>query len=370
VSGYLKVQNVDIGDRVKRGQVLATVDVPELEKQVQRDVSALEQARARVQQMEARVATARADLEAARAAVVQAEAGYKSAGAARRFREQQLKRMQSLFKLESIDERLVDEKTEQRDAALEAERAAYAAILTSKAQEAAAAAKIRQADADVLEARAEVKVAQSELDKAQVRVHFATLVAPFDGVVTQRSLFPGDFVRAATEGGAHVPLLTVQRTDRMRVVVQVPDHDVPYTDKGDPAVVEIDALPGQKFQAQVSRVAQSEDPDTRLMHVEIDLPNPTGKIRNGMYGKVTIILEKSEMLSVPSSCLVGRGAEDGRASVFVVRDGLARLTPVQIGADNGLEVSVSTGLKVEDEVILRPGRGIRDGMPVVPLAER
>src|SRR5262249_30321052 len=200
------------------------------------------------------VDSAQADLLAAKAAVVQAEATAKSKAAERRFREQQLKRMQDLFALKSIDERLVDEKTEQRDAAREAEQAAKAAVETSRAQVAAADARIHQAEADVLEAQASVKVAEAELEKAQVLVRFGTIHAPFDGVVTQRSVFPGDFIRAASEGSLHLPLLTVQRTDRMRVIVQVPDRDVPYTDPGDPAVVEIDALPEKKFPAKVSRL--------------------------------------------------------------------------------------------------------------------
>jgi RND family efflux transporter MFP subunit len=365
VSGYLKQQTVDIGDRVKRDQVLLKVDVPELEKQVQRYTSLLDQARARVNQMRARVASARADKQAAQAAVVQAQATAKSAAATLRFRQQQLQRMKDLFALQSIDERLVDEKTEQRDAALEAERAAQAAVLTANAQVAAAQAKIDQAEADVVEAEAEVKVARAELEKTQVLVQYSTIVAPFDGVVTQRNFFPGDFVKAATEGGSAVPLLTVQRTDLMRVVVQIPDRDVPYADPGDPGVVEIDALPGQKFPAKIARIASSEDPDTRLMRVELDVPNPNGQIRNGMYGRVTIVLDKAaDQLSLPSSCLVGRSA-DGKAKVFVVRDGHARLTPIEVGADNGLQVAVLRGLRETDEVIDHAGTGIADGAAVV-----
>src|SRR5262249_37890021 len=213
--------------------------------------------------------------------------------------------------------------------------------------------------ADVEVANAEVKVAQAELEKAQVFVQFATIVAPFDGVVTARNFNPTDFVRAASEGGSHLPLLTVQRTDLMRVVVQIPDRDVPYCDPGDPAVVEIDALPGQKLPAKVSRIARSEDQDSRLMHVEIDLPNPAGKICNGMYGRVTILIDKSDLLGVPSSCLVGR-SQEGKGSVYVVRDGRAHLVPVRVGADNGLQIGLQGGLTPEDEVILHPGGEVKD----------
>lgn len=364
VSGYLKTLNVDIGDRVKKGQVLAIVDVPELEQQVQRYSAMLEQARARVLQMEARVVSSKAELDAAKTMVPQAEATAKSKAAELRFRQKQLERMRDLFATKSIDERLVDEKTEQRDSAREAEIAATEMVTSVKARVASTAAKIEQAEADVQEAKAEVKVAQAELERAQVFVRFATVTAPFDGVVTLRNFFPGDFVRAANEGGAHTALLTVQRTELMRVVVNIPDRDVPYCDPGDTAVIEIDALPGRKFQAKVSRIARSEDRDTRLMHIEIDLPNPDGKISNGMYGKVTILLEKSELFSIPSSCLVGK-AQDGKGNVYVVKNGQSHLIPVTIAADNGLQAAIQTGLSANDDVILRPGSGLGEGATVI-----
>jgi RND family efflux transporter MFP subunit len=365
VSGYLQKQTVDIGDKVKRGQLLIKVDVPELEKQIQRNMAMIEQGRARVNQMQARVATAEAEKKAAQATVFQAEATAKSAAAALRFREQQLQRYKDLFALKSIDERLVDEKTEQRDAALEAERAAQAAILTAHAQVTATDAKIQQAHADVKEAEAQIHVAQAELEKAQVLVQYSTIVAPFDGVITQRSLFVGDFVRSAGNSGSRGPLLTVQRTDLFRVVVQIPDRDVPYCDPGDQALVEIDALPGKKFPAKVCRIADSEDPDTRLMRVEIDVPNAQGALRNGMYGRVTIILDKAlDQLSIPSSCLAGR-SQDGKASVYVVQDGKAHLLSIEVGPDNGLRVAVLRGLRRRDEVIQNPGSDITEGTPVV-----
>lgn len=364
VSGYLKTLNVDIGDRVKKGQVLAVVDVPELEQQVKRCASLVDQARARVLQMQARVISCKAELDAAKTMIPQAESTAKSKAAELRFRQKQLERMRDLFATKSIDERLVDEKTEQRDSAREAEIAANEMVISVKARVASTAAKIQQADADVQEAEAEVKVAQAELERAQVYVRFATVCAPFDGVVTLRNFFPGDFVRAANEGGAHTALLTVQRTELMRVEVNIPDRDVPYCDPGDTAVIEIDALPGRKFQAKVSRIARSEDRDTRLMHVEIDLPNPDGKISNGMYGKVTILLEKSDHFSVPSSCLVGK-SQDGKGSVYVVTNGKSHLIPVTIAADNGLQAAILSGLSANNDVILRPGSGLGEGTAVI-----
>jgi RND family efflux transporter MFP subunit len=313
--------------------------------------------------MNAHVVSAKAELEAARAAVPQAEANAKSKAAELRFRDKQLRRMKDLFATKSIDERLVDETMERADAAREAQIAAAEGVTSAKAKFAAEAAHIQAADADVAEADAEVKVAQAELERAQVIVSFATISAPFDGVVTQRSIFPGDYVKAASESGAHAPLLTVHRTDRMRVVVQVPDRDVPYCDPGDPATVEIDALPGEKFPGKVARIGRSEDPETRLMHVEIDLPNPTGKICHGMYGRVTILLEKSQLFALPASAVVGK-TQGGRGKVFVVRGGQAHVVPVVIGSDNGVSIGIVSGVTQADEVILQPSGDLSEGTPV------
>jgi RND family efflux transporter MFP subunit len=364
-SGYLKTLNVDIGDSVKKGQVLAEVAVPDLRKQVDQYRAAVKQAKARVDQMTAGIASALADVEAARAAVPQAEALAKSKAAELRFREQQLKRMRDLLALRSVDERLVDEKTEQRDAAREAQIGAQEGVRSAKAQVTAMDAKVAKAHADKAEAEAEVDVTKALLEKAEVQVEFATIKAPFDGLITERNYFRNDFVRSANESGTHLPLLTVQRTDRFRVVVQIPDRDVPFARPGEAATVEMDALPGEQFPGTLARVSRSEDPQTRLMHVEIDLLNPKGKIADGMYGRVTIILEKSNMLAVPPSCLVGT-VHEGKGKVFVVRDGRAHLVTIQVGANTGVRLGIVSGLKPSDRVIVQPDSSIEDGMAVTP----
>jgi HlyD family secretion protein len=364
VSGYLKTLNVDIGDVIERGKPLAVVDVPELEKEVQRRSAALDQASARVSQMKSHVVSAKAELEAAKASVPQAEANAKSKAAELRFRDKQLRRMKDLFATKSIDERLVDESMERADSAREAQISAEEGVISAKAKVAAVAAQIEAAVADVAEAEAEVKVARAELERSQVFVKFATITAPFDGVVTERNVFPGDYVKAASEG-AHAPLLMVQRTDRMRVVVQIPDRDVPFCDRDDPATVEIDALPGEKFPGKVARISKSEDPETRLMHVEIDLLNPTGKIAHGMYGRVTILLEKSHLYALPASAVVNK-TQGGKGKVFVIRGGQARLVPVVIGSDNGVRIGVVSGVSEGDQVIARPSSELSEGTPVQP----
>lgn len=290
VPGFLKKQTVDIGDRVKSGQVLAVVDTPELESQLKHDRAALDKARARLQRARARISRADADLETAKLSVLQADEMVKSAAASVRYSDLKVKRLEVLFKNNSIEAKILDEAKDRHEVAV-GERSAKAAVATAKSQVVAAKAKIEEAKADVAIEEAGVVAAQANLEKSQVLLSSATISAPFDGVITQRHSIPGDFIRTANQGG-NEPLLTVQRVDKMRVIVAIPDRDVPFVDAGDAVELEIDALPGRKWSAKVSRIASFEDPKTRTMRVEIDLPNPTGHICSGMYGRVTIVFEK------------------------------------------------------------------------------
>jgi RND family efflux transporter MFP subunit len=363
VSGYMKTEAVDIGDKVKRGDVLIVIDVPELQKLCKKWQAAIEQAKARVKQAEAHLITAQADVKAAQAKVVQARANRKSAHAWQVYCNLKLKRYQDLASTNSVEFKLVEEAQEYLDAAIEKENAAEAAISTAQADVESAQAKIDQANADIDSAKADVGVAAAESERAQVMVDFATIRSPYDGFITQRSLLPGDFVKAGSEGSGITPLLTVERTDKMRVVVQIPDRDVPYCDPGDEATIEIDALPDVKIPAKVSRIARSEDPQTKLMRVELDVPNKSGKLRQGMYGWVTVVLDpESEQLSIPSNCLVGK-AQDGKGSVYVVEDGHAKLRSIHYGYDNGERVAV-TGLTPRDFIITQAPPSLHDGAAV------
>ncbi|HEX4131029.1 MAG TPA: efflux RND transporter periplasmic adaptor subunit [Pirellulales bacterium] len=364
VSGYLKEQHVDIGDRVKQGEVLATLDVPELVEAQSRAAAEVDQARAQVSQAEAQIRAAQADFEAAQATVTQTRAEMGRSQAYAVFREKQYERVKHLFDLKSIDERLVDEKDDERQAAHAAELAAQAAIVTSQAQQVSAGAKIERAKADLVDAQAKVRVAEAALRQATVLVDYTQIVSPYDGVITKRTFHRGDFIRAPQEGGSQA-LLVVQRTDVLRVVVQVPDTDVPYVNPGDRAIIKIDALPGIKFEGKVSRTADSEDPLTRSMRTEIDLPNPKNLLRSGMYGQVTIELEPGSgaAMTIPSECLVGKVAA-GTGAVFVARDGRAVRTQVAVGKDNGIRVEVLNGLSPTDQVIVSSQGALTDGMPV------
>ena len=323
-SGYLKEQSVDIGSHVHRGDVLAVIDSPELIKDVDQKQAALEQSQAQLLQAEARVATAKADQLSAAAAVAQAEADIDKTKAYAAFREKQYNRIFDLFKLKSVDERLVDEKMDEMEAARAAERLSLAGVASAKALAVAAAARVDQANADVTDAKANIQVAAAALAKAEVLASYLKIISPYDGVVTERHFFRGDFIRSADQ--TESPLLAVDRIDKMRVVVQVADTDAPYTHAGDETVTRIPALPGMEFTGKVSRIADAQDRESRTMRTEIDLENPDNLLRQGMFGRTIIRLGSlKNALRIPSSCLVGDVSE-GEGKIYVVRDGRRALS--------------------------------------------
>ena len=362
-SGYMKTQDVDIGSRVKKGQVLAVLDVPKEEAAAGESEALLELAKVRARQAEANVKSMEADRDTAIATVAQTEADTARLVANLRLAQAHYARVNSLHQLKAVDENYLDERRRDLEAAEAAERTAHLTVRTAKAKLAGAAAKIEQARVDVAEAEASVRVAAARLARARVDLGYARVVAPFDGVVTRRNFHPGSFIRSASDGG-QPPLLTVTRVDLMRVVVRVPDRDVVLAGPGDPATLTIDGLEGRTFRGVVSRVASSEDPTTRTMRLEIDLPNPDGLLREGMYGRASIGLEPpSRRLTVPVACVLDRSGK-GRGVVQVVREGKVRRVGVRLGADNGTLVEVDTGLGPDDVVILRSSLPLDEGMAV------
>ncbi len=362
-SGYLKTQDVDIGSRVKKGEVLAVLDVPREENAVSEAAALLEQAKIRARQAEAKVKSMDADRDTAAAAVAQTEGDIGRLSAKLRYANAQYARSKSLYDQKAVDKRLVDEHLLDFESADAAEKTAHLAVATSKSQLAGAAAKIEQAKVDVSEAEAAVSVAETRFAKARVDLSYAKIVAPFDGVVTHRNFHPGAFIRSASDG-SQLPLITVARVDLMRVVVRVPDRDVVLVDPGDPVTLTIDGLEGCTFQAKIARIASMEDPTSRTMRVEIDLPNPDGRLREGMYGRASIGLEAtSTRMTVPVLCVLDRSGK-GRGVVQVIREGKVHRVKVELGADNGTLVEVSSGLSPADVVVFRSSLPLEEGMAV------
>ena len=364
VSGFLRGQTVDIGDTVERGQVIARVFAPEIQQQVEQTAAAVEQARAGVVQAEAMVTVAQAEVAAAEAEVKEREARVGEYVARRKYRQKEFIRYNELATTRVIDQRAADEKQDDFESAKAGEDVAIAAVQTAKGRLAKALAAVEKAEADVQGARANLRVAEAKQAAAQIFEEYTRLTAPFNGTVTERNYHDGDFIRAAESGGETPPIWMITRNDLMRVIIQVPDRDVPYVDRGDPAVVHVDSLGAEEFRGVVTRYSAMQSSFDRAMRVEVDLPNPSGRLHDGMYGNVTIQLEPpTDVLAVPSPSVFENNGH-GKGAVYVVRDGNARRTDVRVGRDNGLVAEIRSGLSEADDVVVSYSGSIEDGSDV------
>lgn len=369
VSGYLVRQVVDIGSVVKKGQVLAEIDAPELLKDELHAVASLEQAKAQVRQMEAHLTAAKAELAAAKILIDQRQAEVKRAKANLGYREKQHARIKELADARAVDLKLLDEQFDQLESAQAWRDAALVGVQTAMADVESKQAKVLQADADLAAARANLNVADATLQKARVFVEFTRIRSHYDGVVTTRNYHEGDYIQAASHGD--LPLLVVHRIDLMRVVVQVPDTDVPFCRPGDLAELMVSTLPQVKFPVyRVSRTSRSQDQKTRTMQIEVDVPNDKGLLQDGMYGLVTVHFKKFQQegpkascaaVCVPSSAL---RRESDKTVAYVVRNGCVHPVAVDVGNDDGSCIEVLSGLQPGDEVVNHPGPQLHDGVAV------
>jgi multidrug efflux pump subunit AcrA (membrane-fusion protein) len=243
--GYVSQINVDIGDHVKKGQVLAVIEEPELEAQFDKAQAVVQQAKAALEVAKRQLAGMQADLA---------------------LQQVTLKRQKELFAGKAATAQTLDE-TQAK------ERVSNANVETGKA-------KITSAEADLEAAKAEVQ-------KLQALLQYDKVVAPFDGVVTKRLVNPGDLVQAVTSTRTS-PLFTCEELDVVRVLADAPEASVAGIRPGLPADVELYGPGGITVHGTVTRIATALNPATRTMRVEIDLPNPDGKLVPGMYAQVTL----------------------------------------------------------------------------------
>jgi RND family efflux transporter MFP subunit len=251
-AGYVSQINYDIGDHVKKGEVLALIDNPELQ----------------------------AQFEKAQAAVAQT-------GAALEVAKRQLAGMEADVALQRV--------TLERQKELFAGKAATAQTLDeARAKEGVASAALETGKAKIALAEADLRSAKAEADRLQALVQYDRIVAPFDGVVTRRLVNPGDLVQSATATRT-APLFTFQKIDVVRVVADAPEAHAAAIRPGTPAEVKLFDAGETTIKGTVTRVANAVDPATRTMRVEIDFPNPDEKLQPGMYARVTLGLEPRKL---------------------------------------------------------------------------
>jgi RND family efflux transporter MFP subunit len=364
-SGYLETVNVDIGDKVRMGQVLAEIWIPEMEQQRVHKEALLEKSRAEYAQADAAVMAAESLLEAAKARVNEANSQVARYVADVKYRKIDYERHLQLFNERALQRDIVDEKSSRHEAAQAAEAASRSAALTAKANLLVEEAKLRQAQADLLGAKARIKVAQAELDHVSVLLRYSKITAPYDGVITKRFFHPGAFIKSASEGNSS-PLFHLSNVDRVRIVADVPEADSSWVKAGQPATFRVDALRGQQFQGKVARFADALDTDSRTMRAEVALDSHPAGLRAGMYGSVTITLaDQDDALLLPASVLVTGG---GEPAVMIASKGRAERRRVEIGQNDGIRMHVLNGISDSDRIIAEGKDDVRDGQPVEVIA--
>ncbi|MDA7916204.1 efflux RND transporter periplasmic adaptor subunit [Verrucomicrobia bacterium] len=355
VAGYVGVLNADIGDHVKTGQPLLEILVPEMEKAYQRSV-------AEEQRSVAEVTQSNAAIEVARALVNQAGADVSKAEAQVSADRSEFKRITALAKTGVVNQRVKDESASR----MEAGEAELKSVLESKK---VASANLRASEAQRDATRASATVAQKTVEEMRVMMDYSVIKAPFDGVVTQRSVDPGDLARnEANSSGEAKPLFTVSKVDVLRVTIPVPERDAVWVTKGDVAEMSFSAFPGQTFMGVVARRSGQLDPRTRTMKVEVDLPNGEGLLIPGMYGTVVIIMQEKSAMVVPANAI--RFDKTGAESVvYVVQGGssVARV-PVTIGIDDGHTIEILSGLKGSEQLVTGMLGRLQDGQAVTVLS--
>lgn len=303
-TGYISQRNVDIGSRVKKGDVLAVIAAPDLDQQL---------------------AQARAQLAQTQAAVIQAAANRQLAVATN-----------------ARTARLV---TEGWSSAQQGDN--------DRLTLAGRIAALQVANANLL-------AAQAQLDRLLQLTGFEKVVAPFDGVITSRQIDVGSLVTADAAVGT--PLFSIARTDVLRVQVYVPQEDFFGLKNGEDAQVTVPELPGQVFHGKVARNANALQPQTRTVLAEVDVDNSAGVLTAGLYGIVHLQEPRARPVVVlPSTAVIFD--KDG-LSAAVYRNGTAELHHLDLQADDGAQVEVRAGIDPGERIILNPPIGVENGMRV------
>jgi multidrug efflux pump subunit AcrA (membrane-fusion protein) len=354
---------IDIGSRVKDGQILAVLDVPELEKEWEQKIALVKQAEAEVVQAEQSLLAATAAIESAKASSKEA-----TAGVARYTVEVERWRTELNQADELLSQKLID--TQSRAVILKQFEVAQAAKTeaTARVESAEAAVKKAEADhgksaADVLAAKARLEVAKAEVARVDALRGYTKIKAPFDGVVTRRSASTGDFVSP----GDRTVLFRVARIDPVRVVVSIPEADAGLVNPGQDVKL---TLHNNERTGKVVRTSWALEQGSRTLRTEIDLPNKDGDIRPQMYVHARLTAELPAAWAVPVAAV---GKVEGEPVVYLVENGKAVRVAVQLLRGDAQFTQVQKYKKpgASDwtnfsgaESIAAPAAAVNDGQPV------
>lgn len=368
IAGYVKKLHVDIGDRVKEGQPLVALAVPEMDVELKQKEAALMQAAAEVELARSSLKAAEAGLKSGAALVTRAESGRARAKAEQARAESQHDRLSKIGNT-VLNPETMNESRFSLDAAKAARDEVEAKVIASKASCEECAAKRDKASADVEVAKAKREVAEAARDHVKAMMTYRTIVAPFAGVVTRRNVDVGHFVQPAGSGKPE-PLVTVERVDKMRVWVLVPELEALWINRAlgttsSPEVrVHGEGLGGRLLKGTLARSSFALDPRTRSLRAEVDLANEEGLLRAGMYVYARIQLEREGVWTLPLSAV---RKNEGVATCFVVESGKPVPTRLVIGLEGGGLVEVLkkqagdgwADVTGSEEVVANPPTGMK-----------
>lgn len=367
-NGYVTSINAEIGDFVQQGTTLAVIDVPELTQKRRVIQSRIDRFTAEEQRGKAGVRLAEAQLQSARALVDQAKSNVGRNDALLAAADAELNRTQDLVRRGSLQNRMLDESQKKRDAEFAGRQAMTSTVQSAEADVVVAAAKLDSSKADLASAQAETEIARRELEQLDVLIGFATLRAPFSGIITQRRLELGDLVNNQTDGSSQQPLFVVSQIDKLRVRIPVPETDAPLVNLGDKVTLTFPSFANESpIISSVTRHSGSLDPSTRTLLVETELENTDGKLLPGMFGQASIELEtKIAANMLPSRAI--RFSESGKAYVYALNEtDTVSILDIETGFDDGSQIEIRSGLSHGQHVIDAHLRRFSDGQKVTVL---
>ncbi len=325
VAGYIKEINVDIGDRVKQGQLLATLEIPEMADDLARSKANLDRSMAEVRRSQE-------EIQRAQLAHEMSHLSYSRLAGV-------MKDRPGLVAQQEVDD------AHSRDLVAEAQVAAAKSSLSASQEE--------------------VKVAQAELDKVNTLHNYTSVTAPFAGVITKRYANTGSMIQSGISSQTQaMPVVRLSETSMLRLILPVPESVVPRIKMGSNVEVRVPALK-RNFQGRVARLAGRVQLDTRTMDTEVDVPNSNMALVPGMYAEVSLTLEqRNNALSIPLSAVGGTDQE--RVVYVVTPENRVSVRHVQLGMETANRVEVKSGVQPGEMIVIGNRSQLAEGQPVNP----
>jgi len=319
-SGFVKDLSVDYGSHVKAGQVMATLEIPELEAQLQVD---------------------EADIKNANNEVTRAQ--------------HELSRYQALYKALHLEYTRLNGVFESQPGIV-----AQQEVDDAQGKDLAAASQVDAGQAALEAAQSQLAAARAKLIHDQSLFDYSKITAPFTGVVTDRYANLGTLVQAGTSSSTQaIPIVRLSEDDLFRLVIPVPESYVKFIRIGDPVDVRVPSL-NHTFPGKVARFSVDVRVDTRTMHTEVDVRNPNHVLVPGLYAEATLTLEHRD--DIPTVPIQALAHEADKTTVFVVdQDGRVQDRAVQTGLMTSSYAEIVSGLREGEEVVVSDRSGLKPG---------